>query len=64
MQHLHFLSDFLKDTAYKLGQFNQQQITALEQAIITEEVRGKVTPYMTCLVRQKKIKLTPEEAVR
>ncbi len=59
-----FLSDLLKDTAYKLGQFNSQQISTLEQTIIIEDIRGKLTPYMTCLVRQKKIKLTPEEAVR
>jgi type I restriction enzyme M protein len=58
------LSNLLKDTAYKLSQFNEKQIKALEKSILVEETRGKSTPYVVCLVRHKKIKLTPEEAVR
>ncbi|MEZ5672645.1 MAG: type I restriction enzyme HsdR N-terminal domain-containing protein [Thiotrichaceae bacterium] len=58
------LSEFLKDSAYKLSQFNQAQIEALEQKIIQKETRGKITPYVVCLVRAKEIKLSPEEVVR
>ena len=58
------LLELLKDTAYKLSQFNTQQIEVLEKSIFVEEVRSKATPYVTCLVRKKQVKLTPEEAVR
>jgi type I restriction enzyme M protein len=58
------LNEILKDSAYKLTQFSAAQIQALESSILVKEVRDKSTPYVTCLVRSKEIKLTPEEAVR
>ncbi len=58
------LSDILKDSNYKLTQFTEEQIRAFEESISTKEVRGKETPYVKCLVRNKEIKLTPEETVR
>ncbi len=58
------LSHILKDSSYKLTQFSQDHIMALETNIESKEVRGKLTPYVQCLVRQKSIKLTPEEVVR
>ena len=58
------LAELLRDSAYKLTQFNSAQIQALETSIVVKETRGKATPYVTCLVRNKEIKLTPEEAVR
>lgn len=58
------LIDILKDSNYKLTQFSPEQILSLENAIFIKDVRGKATPYITCLVRKKDIKLTPEEAVR
>ena len=58
------LNEILKDSAYKLTQFSSAQILALENSIIIKEVRDKATPYITCLVRAKDIKLTPEEVVR
>ncbi|TRX51883.1 N-6 DNA methylase [Fulvivirga sp. M361] len=58
------LTEILKDSNYNLAQFKQEQIDRLEKGIDVKEVRGKQTPYITCLVRDKSIKLTPEEAVR
>ena len=58
------ISDLLKDSAYKLSQFKPAQIAALESAITFKESGKKTAPYMTCLVRGKPIKLTPEEVVR
>jgi len=58
------LADLLKDSAYKLSQFKPAQIAALEAAITLKESGKKSVPYVTCLVRGKPIKLTPEEAVR
>ena len=58
------LTEILKDFNYNLEQFKQEQIDRLEKGIEVKEVRGKQAPYITCLVRDKSIKLTPEEAVR
>ncbi|MEP4534964.1 MAG: N-6 DNA methylase [Cyclobacteriaceae bacterium] len=58
------LIEILKDSNYNLAQFKQEQIDRLEKGIEVKEVRGKQTPYITCLVRDKSIKLTPEESVR
>ena len=61
------LSEILKDTNYKLTQFeknNKAKIYALEESILVKDVKGKLTPYIHCLVRKKEIKLTPEEAIR
>lgn len=58
------LADLLKDSAYKLTQFSAEKIKALESAITVNEAGKKPAPYVTCLVRGKPIKLTPEEAIR
>ncbi|WP_421918353.1 N-6 DNA methylase [Marinifilum sp.] len=58
------IAEILKDSNYKLTQFNLVEIQNLENRITVKEVRGKETPYINCLVRKKDIKLTPEEAVR
>lgn len=58
------LAELLKDSAYKLSQFKKKQIEALEKSITLKDSGKKPAPYVTCLVRGKPIKLTPEEAVR
>lgn len=58
------LAELLKDSAYKLSQFKPEHIAALEAAISLKDAAKKPTPYVSCLVRGKPIKLTPEEAVR
>ena len=58
------LAELLKDSAYKLSQFKPEHITALQAAITLKDAAKKPVPYLTCLVRGKPIKLTPEEAVR
>lgn len=58
------IAEILKDSNYKLTQFNMVEIQNLENRIIVKDVKGKATPYVKCLVRKKEIKLTPEEAVR
>lgn len=68
MQHINdktmTLAELLKDSAYKLTQFKPAQIAALEARIILKDTAKAVTPYATCLVRDKSIKLTPEKVVR
>ena len=58
------LEALLKDSAYKLGQFKPAHINALQAGITLKESAKKPTPYVTCLVRGKPVKLTPEEAIR
>ncbi len=58
------LSDILKDSNYKLTQFTLSQIKSLESKIFLKTLRGSKSPYIKCLIRDKEIKLTPEEAVR
>jgi len=56
--------EILKNSKYDLAQFSQEKITAFEKTITFKESKGKNTPYVTCLVRKKPIKLTPEEVIR
>lgn len=58
------LNELLKDSAYKLTQFSSEKIQMLEESIVVKEVRGKLTPYVNCVIRNKAIKLTPEEVIR
>ena len=58
------LAQILKDSNYKLTQFSDSQISKLEESITLRETRGKLVPFITCLVRRKEVQLKPEEAVR
>lgn len=59
------LTDILRDSNYKLTQFSVDKILRLENSIFLEKDKKELeVPYINCLVRNKKIKLTPEEAVR
>lgn len=58
------LSELLKDSAYKLTQFTMAHIQALEDRITMKDSGKNPAPYVSCLVRGKPIKLTPEEAIR
>ena len=58
------LAELLKDSGYRLGQFSADQITRFEATVSVKDFGKKPAPYVTCLVRGRPIKLTPEEAVR
>ncbi len=59
------LSQILKDSSYKLTQFNESKTKTLESKITSKENKsGKQDFYTTCLIRKKEIKLTPEEIIR
>ena len=58
------ISEILKGSDYNLTQFSNDKIIKLENSIIEKDVKGKITPYINCIVRGKEIKLTPEEIVR
>lgn len=58
------LAEFLKDSNYKLTQFSTALIQRFEQSIFLKQVKEKDVPYISCLIRKKDMRLTPEEAIR
>lgn len=58
------LNDIFKNTSYDDTLFSADAIEAVESAVFMKTIKGSETPYIKCFVRDKEIKLTPEEAVR
>lgn len=58
------LNQIFKNTNYDDTQFSDIEKEVIESRMFTKVVRGVDAPYITCLIRNKEIKLTPEEAVR
>jgi len=58
------LAEILKDSDYRLSQFKAEEIDSLEQAIFLKQTKNGDVPYVKCLVRNKDIRLTPEETIR
>lgn len=59
------LSQILKGSNFSLELFNPKYIEALDNRIIEKtNKKGSIDPYVTCIIRNKEIKLTPEEVVR
>jgi len=59
------LTDILKGSQYSLDLFKQVEIDDLENKITERENKnGSIDPYVTCIIRNKEIKLIPEEVVR
>lgn len=58
------LTDIIKGTEYELSLFSKDKISTLKERITERKTQKGVDYYITCLVRKKDIKLTPEETVR
>lgn len=58
------LSEILKNTFYDDTLFSDETVKAVESVVFLKTVKGDETPYIKCLVREKEIRLTPEETVR
>ncbi|MCL2883959.1 MAG: N-6 DNA methylase [Oscillospiraceae bacterium] len=58
------LQDIFKNTSYGNSLFSDEEIAAIEQRFSVRQTKGKETFYITCFIRDKEVKLTPEEAVR
>ena len=58
------LNELFKNTSYDDTLFSKNAITAIESAIFVKSVKNIEIPHIRCIVREKEIKLTPEEAVR
>lgn len=64
MTQTDILQSILKDSNYNLSLFSDEEIEALRKKAFTKEARGKETPFINCIVRDKDIQLKPEEVVR
>lgn len=58
------IADILKDSNYSLTRFEDGEIENFNASIVVREIKGKPVPYVKSIVREKEIKLTPEEIVR
>ena len=58
------IQTILKDSNYHLSLFTNNEIEALRDKVFIKEVRGKESPFVNCIVRDKDIQLKPEEIVR
>lgn len=58
------IQTILKDSNYDLALFSVGEIESLCKDVFTKTTRGKETPYIKCIVREKDIQLKPEEIVR
>lgn len=58
------LTDIIKGSEYDLSLFTEAQIYELESRIVERQTKKGTEYYITCTVRKKDIKATPEEVVR
>lgn len=59
------LNSIIKESNYKLTQFSQEAIDSVERNIeIRQDKKGNDVVYVNCFVRNKFVKLTPEELIR
>lgn len=59
------LTDILRGSEYSLTLFKQEDVVNLENRISEKEnKKGIIEAFVTCIIRNKEIKLTPEEIVR
>lgn len=58
------IQKILQNSNYNLDLFTDQEIELLESRIIGKEAKTGVGFYVDCLIRNKEIKLNPEEVVR
>jgi type I restriction enzyme M protein len=58
------IQQVLKNSSYHLALFSEREIAELEKKIATKQANGKTIFYVRCLIRDKDIRLKPEEVVR
>ena len=58
------LQEILKDGSYRLDLFKKDEIATLWEKVFVKTIRGRATPHVKCIVRDKDVQLKPEEMVR
>ncbi len=64
MKTTDILQTILKDSNHHLDQFSKKEINDLEQKVLIKTIRGKKTPFVSCILRKKEVQIKPEEIVR
>ena len=64
MSEQDILQTVLSDSAYRLSLFDPSDVADLRARAFTKIVRGRETPYVKCIVRDREVQLKPEEVVR
>ena len=64
MQQPDIFQKILKDSNYHLKLFTNAEVQGIREKIFTKTLRGKETPYIKCVVRDKDVQLKPEELIR
>ena len=54
------LNELFKNTTYDDTLFSVEAKSAVSARIFMKAVRGSKVPYITCAIRDKEIKLTPD----
>ena len=58
------IQEILKDSNYRLDLFKEREIATLRKKVFPKTVRGRATPHVKCIVRDRDVQLKPEEIVR
>ena len=58
------IQTILRDSNYHLDLFEESEIQALREEILTQTIKGKETAFIHCPIRRKPIQLKPEELIR
>lgn len=61
---MYLLDNIFKGTTYNDSVFTRENVNAIQDNIYTKQVKGVDVPFIKCLIRDKEIRITPEEAVR
>ena len=61
---MHKITEILKDTDYAVSLFSEKEIKLIESNIFEKETKTGNALYVKCIIRNKEIKLTPEEVIR
>ncbi len=64
MPQSNVIQERFNDNVSRLALFTEEEIKSLRQRAFPKKTRGKESLYVTCVVRDKDVKLTPEEIVR
>ncbi len=61
---MYTLDELFRGSTHKASVSGREAVEWLESRIVTKAARNGEVPYVKCIVRNKDIRLTPEEAVR
>ena len=61
---MYSLDELFRGSTHKASVFMPETVKWLENRIAMKQSRGGEVPYVKCIIRNKEVRLTPEEAVR